>query len=187
MHMYPRTKARAPARGFTLAEAIVSTLIVSVMMAGALTGAAKTGTFRRLTGQQQVAHLLAEQLMAEILSKSYWDPAASGPTSIGASTSEWITGNRSAFDDVDDYDGWLAAPPEMPDGTDLVLDGTWYRSVRVTFVGFSDLNTALGSDQGLKRIYVEVGQVRPGGSVANAADRRPVATLIAIAGRGRGF
>lgn len=187
MHMCSALETKTRARGFTLAEAIVSTLIVSVMMAGALTGAAKTGTFRRLAGQQQVAHLLAEQLMAEILSKSYWDPAASGPTSIGASSSERATGNRSLFDDVDDYDGWLSAPPEMADGTDLVLDGTWYRTVRVTFVAFSDLNTAIGSDQGLKRVYVEVGQVRPGGSVANAADRWPVATLIAIAGRGRGF
>lgn len=174
-------------RGFTLVEAAISTVVVSVMIAGALTSVAKTGMVRRIANEQQSGHLLAEQLMSEILAKSYWDPSSTVSTSIGPSNAEKATGNRSALDDVDDYHGWLECPPESADGTDLTLRDNWYRRVQVTFVDFSALDTAISTDYGLKRVYVEVGKVRSGGSVSTATDRRPVATLVAVVGRGRGL
>jgi type II secretory pathway pseudopilin PulG len=174
-------------KGFTLAEAAISTVVVAVMMCAALASVAGTGRSRRIASEQQVAHLLGEQLMSEVLSKSYWDPAATAPTPLGASSTEKAPGNRSLFDDVDDYDAWLASPPQHPDGTALIVESGWYRSVAVAFVNFNSLDTPVNSDYGLKRISVEVGRVRPGGSASVAADRRPVATLVAIAGRGRGL
>jgi len=173
--------------GFTLAEAAISTIVVAVMMCAALTGVASTSRSRQVTTEQQVAHLLAEQLLSEILTKSYWDPASTSSTSLGPSSEEQATGNRSLFDDVDDYHGWLASPPRHADGTPLAIESGWYRSVTVTFVNFNNLDSPVGTDYGLKRISVEVGRVRPGGNVSAAKDRRPVATLVAIAGRGRGL
>lgn len=174
-------------RGFTLAEAAISTLVVSIMMAAALTSVARTGAFRRVANDQQMAHLLADQLMAEILSKSYWDPSSTTPTTIGPSTAERTAGKRSAFNDVDDYHGWVESPPKGPDGTNLVGPTGWYRLVQVTFVNYSNLSVAIASDNGLKRIYVEVGRVRSGGTATTATDRQPIATLVSIAGRGRGL
>lgn len=174
-------------RGFTLIEAAISTVVVGVMMAAALTSVAKTGLFRRISGEQQTACLLAEQLMSEILAKSYWDPAATSPTSIGASSAELSTGNRSLYDDVDDFNGWVACPPESADGTDLAIGNTWYRRVQVSFVHWSALNTPVSTDYGLKRIWIEVGRVRAGGNVTNANDRQAITTLAAVAGRGRGL
>lgn len=186
-----RTRFTCPTRlhprGFTLAEAAISTLVVSVMMAAALTSVARTGAFRRVANDQQTAHLLAEQLMAEILARSYWDPSSATSTNIGPSSTERAVGNRSAFDDVDDYHGWIESPPEGPDGTDLVGQTGWYRLVQVSFVDYSNLAAAIVSDNGLKRIYVEVGRVRAGGTAATPTDRRPIATLVSIAGRGRGL
>lgn len=181
------SRTSAGRAGFTLAEAAISTVIVSVMIAGALTAVGRTASFRKIAQEQQIGNLLAEQLMSEILAKSYWDPSSTTSTSIGPSSSERSTGNRSAYDDVDDFNGWLASPPETANGADLVLDGTWYRSVEVSFVDFTNLNTAISSDMGLKRVYVEVGTVRRGGTVGTATDRRPVARSVAIAGRGRGL
>lgn len=174
-------------RGFTLAEAAISTVVVAVMMAAALTAVARTGTFRRVANEQQAAHHLAQQLVSEILAKSYWDPASATSTSIGPSSGESATGNRSQFDDVDDYHNWLESPPRSADGAALVTGGGWYRKVTVTFVNFSNLNVAVSSDYGLKRICVEVGRVRPAGSATVATDRRPVTTLVSIVGQGRGL
>lgn len=173
-------------RGFTLGEAAISTVVVAVMMGAALGSVARTGQFRRISNELQMAHGLGEQLMAEILCKSYWDPSSSSPTAIGPSAAEAATGNRSKFNDVDDFHGWIECPLQSPDGSTLGADAGWYRWVQVSFVHWSNLEATVGSDQGLKRIRVEVGRVRPGGSTAVVRDRRPVATLVAIAGRGRG-
>lgn len=180
-------RASVQLRGFTLAEAAISTAIVGVMLAGALTCVAKTGAFRRVANEQQVAYHLAEQLMSEILAKSYSDRSASWPTAIGPTSYERSVGNRSAFDDVDDYHGWIESPPESANGTDLVIGTDWYRKVEVSFVYWADLNSTVSTDYGLKRISVEVGRVRPGGNASVAADRRPVTSLVGIAGRGRGL
>jgi type II secretory pathway pseudopilin PulG len=181
-HVERRYRARG---GFTLVEAAISTMVVGVMVAAAMNGVAQTSAFRRISNEQQIAHSLAEQLMAEILSKRYWDPEMSSPTPIGPSPAENATGNRSLFNDVDDYHGWIAGPPQAPDGTLLTMEANWYRRVEVAFVHWSNLNVPVASDHGLKRVHVEVGRVRHGGSVHVTGDRRAVTTLVAVAGRGR--
>jgi len=180
----PASTGRA---GFTLAEAAISTVIVAVMTVAALTCVAQTGTFRRASNEQQMASLLAEQFMSEILSKSYSEPSASSPTGIGPAASELSTGDRSLFNDVDDYHGWTESPARTAGGVVLANTGGWYRTVRIAFVHWQDLQTPTATDYGLKRISVEVGRLRSGGQVTNESDRRPITTLVAIAGRGRGL
>ena len=63
--------------------------------------------------------------MAEILQASYEDP--DGPSAgIGLDASE-LTASRATFDDVDDYDGWLASPPQQRDGTAMQELPGWSR------------------------------------------------------------
>jgi len=99
------------------------------------------------------AQELANQLMIEIQGKLFEDPDF-GPGSFGPGIDEL---ERSDYDDVDDYDGWSAGPPEHPDGT--AMDGyTGYvRSVVVTNVDDATLTTSQtdGSTES-KRIVVTV-------------------------------
>lgn len=181
------TRKWRTAGGFTLVEAAISTVIVGVIMTASLACVARTATFRKIQNDQQTAQALAAQLMAEILEKSYLDPASSSLGSLGPASAEVATGNRSLFDDVDDYDEWLESPPALADGTALSETTGWYRKVDVVFVDWSDLNTAVSTDVGLKRISVEVGRVQPGGNVNAAKSRIPVETLVAVTGYGRGM
>ena len=73
-------------------------------------------------------------------------------------------GSRGAFDDVDDYHGWNASPPESRDGTEIPDRDGWQRSVAVDYVKSSDLTTPAAGDQRVKRITVTV--TRDGSIVA---------------------
>jgi Tfp pilus assembly protein PilV len=141
--------------GLALVEMVISIVLVSVMLVAALNmvGASKLGQRKlheRLSGQQ-----LAQDLMAEILSQDYADPE-DGVDSFGLSSDESAAGDRSLFDDVDDYDGWSATPPELQDGTVMSdLDG-WTRTVRVEWVRPTDTTQTVGSNEGAKLITVTV-------------------------------
>lgn len=93
--------------------------------------------------------------MAEILQQAYADPVF-GIGSFGLAAAEAATGDRSLFDDVDDYNGWQAGPPQYRDGT--VIPGTdgYERLVSVAWVNPDDLLGVSGSETGVKRILVTV-------------------------------
>jgi type II secretory pathway pseudopilin PulG len=134
-------------------EATLSTVIVGLMLVAALraVGAARMGEIQEIHRQQGLN--LAQQLMNEILRQHYEDPEY-GSGSFGLGADESGTGDRSMYDDVDDYHGWSASPPQYREGT--VIDGTenWTREVEVSWVQPDDLGTDTGNDQGMKRIEV---------------------------------
>ena len=68
------TKVRVRGAGFTLVEAAISIVLVSVMLVAALNtvGAAKLG--QQKTAARGRAHLLAQELMSEIMRQDYADP-----------------------------------------------------------------------------------------------------------------
>ena len=89
-----------------------------------------------------------------------------GPV-FGLESSE-STGSRADFDDVDDYNGWTASPPQRRDGTVIPqLDG-WGRTAQV---GRLDpvLLDPTGVETGVKRIRVTVKR-----------DDAEVASIVAI-------
>lgn len=182
-----RGRPACAAGGFTLVEAAVSTAIVGVLMASALASVGRVAAFKQSQNDRYMAHCFAAQLMAEIASKPYWDPALDAPAGIGASGSELATGDRTLFDDVDDYHGWLESPPALPDGTPLANGTGWYRMVDVAFVYWDDFDHVVGSEYGLKRVSIEVGRLTAGGRADVPADREPVDTLVFVAGYGRGL
>ena len=117
--------------GATLVELVVTIVIISVAIAGVV------GAFSLIAGRsadplnQTRAVKLAQLYMDEILTRKYDEltpqggfPKYSGPCSIGADGE-----GRTAFDDVDDYDGLSGAPSTA---TGAALSGYSGFSVSIT-------------------------------------------------------
>jgi hypothetical protein len=138
----------------SLAESAISIVIVGVMLVAALNTVAASRMAERKTSDRSLGLMLAQQLMGEIQMQAYADPE-SGENSFGLVAGE-VTGNRSLWDDVDDYDGWSASPPQYKDGTDLSGLVGWERSVAVDWVDPLDLSQVVGSNRDAKRIIVTV-------------------------------
>ncbi len=175
----PRIGARA--RGFTLVEAAISTVLVSGLLVASLNtlGSAKLGQ-QKITQHVQ-AHLLAEELLSEIMRQDYADPEDVGsidlsqlttPAALGPESDE-STGDRTLFDDVDDYDGWNAKPPADKQAIRKNSLPGWSRAVIVERVTMADPATTTNLEQGLKRITVTV-----------AFDGNPVIQLVGLKGAG---
>jgi len=158
--------APAAERSFTLVETIVSVAVVGVMFVAALNtvGAARMRQHKMSRGC--VGRHLAQLLMAEILQQAYAEPV-DAPV-FGAEPSE-ATGCRAIYDDVDDYRGWAASPPENKDGTPVGDLSGWQRDVYVKYTSPDDFSLVVGIDTGVKRISVEV-----------SCNGLPVATLLAV-------
>jgi prepilin-type N-terminal cleavage/methylation domain-containing protein len=140
-------------RGLTLIEVVASTMIVGLMAVAALNALGAATKSANSIGNRAVAAGMADELMSEIVMQSYKDP--DGPAIFGHESGE-STIVRSAFDDVDDYDGWNASPPQYRDGT-IIPDRTdWRERVTVTYVTPTNLTTTSATDQGVKRIRVQI-------------------------------
>mgnify|MGYP001575677637 CR=1 FL=1 len=165
----------------TLVEMLFSILLVGGMLVAALntTGASKLGQ-RNLYDRRQ-GHELAQALMAEILQQPYADESqienlksqilltkALVSQALGPELLE-TDGTRSKFDDVDDYNGWKASPPQAKDGTVMTELSGWTRGVMVEFVKKDDAGITRTQDEGAKRITVIV-----------LHDKVPVAELVAL-------
>src|SRR5206468_10668264 len=94
---------------------------------------------------------LAQSLTTEIMQAYYIDPGAS-PT-FGPETGE-STGNRSLFDDVDDYSAWSESPPKDKGGNAVSGYTGWSRSATIAWADPTNPGTTSATDQGLKRIAV---------------------------------
>jgi type II secretory pathway pseudopilin PulG len=137
------------ARGFTIAEAAVSTVIVAVMFVAALNTVGASLSTQRRTATISRGHLFASVLISEICGQSYQDSAS--PV-FGPETGE-STATRADFDDVDDYSGWSGAPTDK-DGTALPNSTGWTQSVTVAWIDRLAPATVVGSESGAKRITV---------------------------------
>jgi type II secretory pathway pseudopilin PulG len=137
----------------TLIEVVASTMIVGLMTVAALNSLGAATRSSESIGNRAVASGLADELMSEILQSAYGEPT--GATSIGPDGAE-SSGPRSAFDDVDDYDGWNKSPPQYRDGTNMPDRANWRHRVQVIRVVPGDPTQTSGSEQGAKRIRVTI-------------------------------
>src|SRR4029079_17143748 len=140
-------------RALTLIEVVASTMIVGMMAVAALNALAAATKSSNSIGNRAVAAGLADELMSEIMMQSYSDP--DGSPVFGHESGE-ATNIRSAFDDVDDYDGWNAKPPQYRDGTTIPDRTNWRQRVTVTYVTPANPTTTSATDQGAKRIHVTI-------------------------------
>jgi len=138
---------------FSLAETVVSVALVGGLLVVALNTVGDTTLGRQKMGDRGRGHLLAQDLMTEILRQPYEDP---DDTPVFGPEASESTGSRVAFDDVDDYSGWSASPPQKKDGAGTSDGPEWRRTVTIEYMDASDLAAPVGSDQGVKRITVTV-------------------------------
>jgi len=140
---------------FTLIEVVISTLIVSLMLVAGLQAVGAVRAAGQWVDGRGCGMLLAQDLLAEILQQAYADPAW-GLGTLGPGADETVTGNRSLYDDVDDYNGWQASPPQYKDGTPIAWATGYERAVAVTWVNPNNPNQVVGSESNVKRITVTV-------------------------------
>lgn len=142
-------------RAFTLFEVLVAMSVAAVTGAAALLAVASALSDAHTGLERSVASGLARQLMDEIAAQYYADPELGDPqqTVLGPETGE-VTGYRTAFDDIDDYHGWQASPPERKDASGLDRLGSpapamesFSRSVVVQYVADADPDVVLASGQ----------------------------------------
>lgn len=150
----PKSGIRNPkSHGLTLIEVVASTMIVSLMAVAALNALGAATKAANSIGNRAVAAGLADELMSEIMMQAYSDP--DGSPVFGHESGESTT-LRSAFDDVDDYDGWNASPPQYRDGTVIPDRTNWRQRVSVNYVVPTNLTQTSNTDQGAKRIHVTI-------------------------------
>jgi type II secretory pathway pseudopilin PulG len=141
--------------GFSVIEAVLSTLVIGIMLVAVLNTVGAARTAQVWNSDRLRAACLASTLLAEITDQAYAEPTEL--PLFGPEASELLA-TRSAFDDVDDYNGWSKSPPENADGTAIPgYSSDWRRSVSVVYAATS-ANPAANSltDTGLKRITVTV-------------------------------
>jgi hypothetical protein len=141
--------------GLTMIEVVASTMIVGLMSVVALNGLGAATKSGESIGNRAIAIGLADDLMAEIVPLPYSDPN-DAPT-FGPEGAE-SSGPRSAFDDVDDFNGWNESPPQDRDGVTIPNRADFRHRVEVTRVlAANPTQTTSGStDEGVKRIHVIV-------------------------------
>lgn len=140
-------------QGFTLVEAVISMVILSVMVVMALHTLGSSARSRQIQATLSKGPALAGQLMTEVLQSAYEEP--NEPVNFGPEASE--TGpDRGGYDDVDDYHGWSASPPQDKAGAAMSNLTGWQRSVTVQYADPNNPTATAPDDRGLKRITVTV-------------------------------
>lgn len=147
---------RTAKHGASLIEVAVSTVIVGAMSVAALNALGAATRSSVDAGRRGVATTLAADLMAEVMQAAYIEPDGGGV--FGPEADEAAEGSRSLYDDVDDYHGWQASPPQDRQGNQIPNRSDWTRQVVVEHVEAADLLSILDStnDQEVKRITVEI-------------------------------
>lgn len=144
---------RSRSAGLSLVEAMISMVIVAVMLVMALNTIGSLARSWQAQSTQCRAPALAQQLMTEIIQGCYQEPYDSPIFGLEAPETSLV---RADYDDVDDYNGWSASPPQLKDGTAMANLSGWTRSAAVQYVDPDNVSTPSGTNQGLKRITVTV-------------------------------
>lgn len=140
-------------RGFNLLEVTISTLLVGILLVGSMN---TTGSLIRRHGvraQSDVKLALAHDLLSEVQQAAFEDPE--GGMGFGVDWGE-SSGERSDFDDVDDYHKWNESAIEDRSGQALSGYAGYSRSVTVEPVRIDDPSVVSSSSMDLKRITVSV-------------------------------
>lgn len=138
---------------FTLVESVIALVIVSVMLVAALNTVGTSRLSQYKTSSLTQGRLLAESLLAEILTQSYADP--NGAAVFGLEVGE-SGDSRAGFDDVDDYHKWSSSPPTEKNGDKMSAWAGWRRTVTVEWVDPADPAATKSAETQAKRVTVNV-------------------------------
>ncbi len=145
-----------------MVEVVVATLLSGIVIIGSLEvmgGAIKT---RTASSQYALGPMLASELLAEVMSKSYEDPEAPGTGSLFGVGKESGESARSTFDDVDDYWNYSESPPLDSNDQEMTQYSGWSRAVSWRYAKTGDTSFSF-FPTGLTKVTVTV--TAPDGSV----------------------
>jgi hypothetical protein len=162
-------------RGTSLAECTVASLIVGALLITALRSAGSSLQTTQGIDDRGRAQRLAGDLMNEIFLDAYQEPG--GSSGFGLDSGE-NTGNRTLFDDVDDYNNWFASPPTDASGNVLPGLTGWTQAVSVTWADPTTLGSTASTNTGLKKITVTIG--KNGTQLASISAYRSIAWVDTI-------
>src|SRR5687768_2006622 len=100
MTCYQSHLRRRRARGSTLAELVLSTVLVGVLMTASLTSAGQSLLSQRKVADRTIGRHLAQSLLAEVQTKAFVEP--DGILLLGLDLGETL-GLKTSYDDVDDF------------------------------------------------------------------------------------
>lgn len=146
------TTRRHRSAGVSLLETVIALLILGGAFVAALNTIGGARASQAVVADQRLGLVLAQDMLAEVLSHPYAEP---GTSVLGIDLNE-VASDRSTFDDIDDYHGWSASPPEAVDGQAIAGADRYTRSVEVVRVQLSNPLSPSLSDQGMKRVVVTV-------------------------------
>lgn len=147
--------------GYSLAEVLVASALAGVVLVAAMDGLSVSTRSWIAAGAGSDAQTLAHDLLAEVLAQPYTDPDTTDDPDLedfGPEADE-TAGDRSTFDDADDYDDWVESPPADRDGAALAGFAGWTRAVVVQKLKKQEVDTYRDDDQddhGSRRITVVV-------------------------------
>lgn len=147
------TRFASHRRGFSMVEAVFCVVLVGGLVVVSLNTLGDSKVAQRNLGEHGLGQLLASSLMSEILSQEYYDPNETPVFGLEPSENPLL---RSTFDDVDDYAGWTASPPQNRDGTLIPGLTGWRQSVQIIVVDPAVLSAEKFNDTGVKRVTVTI-------------------------------
>ena len=164
--------------GLTLAEVAISTLLVGLVMVTSLRSVEMSLRTWETTAQTSDGHGLARQLLGEIEGQAYEDVTAPGTFGLeSGETSSPVS--RLLFDDLDDFNGWTASPPQDAGGAAIPGYAGWTRRALVQKIDASTYSVLsdTAADTGLRKITVSVTDPSGHTTVVETYRTRPAGTL----------
>ena len=140
--------------GFSYVEILMAAVIMSILLVSALRLSGNLGRSQQFLTGRESAGMLILNLLAEIEKQNYRDPAAIDDT-LGRETGESASA-RLNYDDIDDYDGWTANPPEDQSGQSYSQYSHLSRSVSVRYVAAYDFMQTVGTNEGFKEVTITI-------------------------------
>jgi len=137
-------------KGFTLIETVVATVILSFALLSLIQLFTNLAQLQANGDYRKTATLLAHEMIEEVTSRRFDELTAQvggNWSTLGVDGGETL-GVKSTYDDIDDFNGWnetMTAP---------FLGFT--RTATVFYVAPGNLNTASASNNGYKRVRVQV-------------------------------
>jgi type II secretory pathway pseudopilin PulG len=150
-------------RAFSMIETVMSVVMVGGVFLAALNTAGAAAASRREQVFRAEGLLVAQDLMAEILQQAYDEPGGSVvllgidlTNLLGLDAGELLgNGNRTNYDDVDDYNGWSGAP-QTKAGVAIAWASRYSVSVSVKPVQLDKVWKTSLLETGVKRVVVTV-------------------------------
>ena len=140
--------------GFSYVEVLLASVIISVLLVSSLKLFGNLGRSQQSATAKEPAGALIISLLTEIEKQAYRDPTATDDT-LGLEAGESDT-ERSNYNDVDDYNGWAANPPEDQSGQPYTQYSHLNRSVAVRYVMSNDFIQAAATDEGFKEVTITI-------------------------------